>query len=84
MASKRKQTTLFKYNFKKKVEHKGTLVDINWKDFLDNESGVFKCTNCKDSFLSKQNNFFFLYLISVFSVCRLFCQNLFFFAIAAL
>ena len=25
MASKRKQTTLFKYNFKKKVEHKGTL-----------------------------------------------------------
>ena len=61
MASKRKQTTLFKYNFKKKVEHKGTLVDIKGKDFLDNESGIFKCKNCKDSFcsFSVERHYFF-------------------------
>ena len=38
MACKRKQTTLFKYNFKRKVEHKGTLIEIKRKDSLDNES----------------------------------------------
>ena len=58
MASKRKQATLFKYNFKRKVEHKGTPVEIKGKDFLDNKSGIFSCTNCKDSFLGKQGNLF--------------------------
>ena len=38
MAGKRKQTALFKYNFKRKVEHKGTLIEIKRKDSLDNES----------------------------------------------
>ena len=59
MASKRKETTLFKYSFKKEVEHKGTLAVIKGKDFLDNQSGIFKCRNCKDRLLSKQSNFFF-------------------------
>ena len=68
MASKRKQTTLFKYNFKKKVEHKGTLVEIKGKDFLDNESGIFKCTNCKDSFISKQGNLFNFFSLCNFSI----------------
>ena len=40
IASKRKQTILFKYNFKKKVEHKGALIEIKGKDFLDNESAI--------------------------------------------
>ena len=70
MASKRKQATLFKYNFKRKVEHKGTPVEIKGKDFLDNKSGIFSCTNCKDSFLGKQRN-----LSNFFSLCNfsIFC-----------
>ena len=67
-ASRRKQTTLFKYNFFKKVEHKGTLVEIKGKDFLDNESGIFKCTNCKDSFISKQGNLFKFFSLCNFSI----------------
>ena len=68
MASERKQTTLFKYNFKKKVEHKGTMVEIKGKDFLYNESGIFKSTKCKDSFLSKQGNLFNFVSLCNFSI----------------
>ena len=50
----KRQTTLFKYNFKKSVEHRGNLLDISEKHYAKTtDAGLFKCISCKVGFKSK-------------------------------
>ena len=56
MASKRKQTTWFKCNFKKKVSQRGTVIELSDKEFIEGssqEKGFYKCNGFEDSFKSK-------------------------------
>ena len=50
----KRQTTLFKYNFKKSVEHRGKLLDISEKHYTKTtHAGLFKCISWKVGFKSK-------------------------------
>ena len=77
MATKRKQTTLFKYNFTKKVKHNESLVEVKGNEFLD-ESSKFKCKTCAGSFRSKQGNFFFIFILICFQSEFIFCCTTFY------
>ena len=49
----KKQSTLFRFGFKKKVEHRGKIVEIKEKEFTDDIRGIYKCSNCEKRFKSK-------------------------------
>ena len=65
MATKHKQTTLFKYSFKKKVAHNGTLVEVKGNEFLD-KCGILNAKAVNKVFaVSKVCNCVLLYVFSV-------------------
>ena len=47
-----KQTSLFMYGFKKRIQHRNQLFDVSGDD--NNVSGVYKCHSCEKYFKSKQ------------------------------
>ena len=49
-----KQTSLFKYGFKKRMQHRNQLFDVSGDDIVPNVSGVCKCDSCEKYFKSKQ------------------------------
>ena len=51
----KRQTSLFKYGFTKKVKHRNTLVNVSPVDGnYVKDTGIFKCSSCDKAFMSTQ------------------------------
>ena len=51
---KKKQTTLTKFGFSKKIEHNSKLVEVETPNFVSDASGVIPCSECNLRFKSRQ------------------------------
>ena len=49
----KRQASLFKYGFTKKVKHRITLVNVSVGDYV-HETGIYTCSLCDKSFKSTQ------------------------------
>ena len=54
MSGKSKQSTLFKFGFKKTISHRNETVEVIKPDFVNDVKGVYKCDGCEQYFKSKQ------------------------------
>ena len=51
--SKKRQTTLFKYGYSKKVKHRNELVEVCGEKLCTEEPGLNKCDDCDNRFKTR-------------------------------